>query len=122
VTFAGLALVLAMVGVFGVLAYSVEQRIRDFGVRRALGATTADVLRLVGLSAGPMVTAGVAIGLALSVVLGRLLASLLFGVRPLDAMTFGSVAIVLALTALLSILGPAWRATRIDPVVALRAE
>ena len=122
VTFAGLALVLAMVGVFGVLAYSVEQRIRDFGVRRALGATTADVLRLVGLSAGPMVTAGVAIGLALSVVLGRLLASLLFGVQPLDAMTFGSVAIVLALTALLSILGPAWRATRIDPVVALRAE
>jgi putative ABC transport system permease protein len=121
-TFATLALVLAMIGVFGVVAYAVEQRVRDFGVRRALGATTTDVLRLVAMSAGRLVTTGVIVGLALSLTLGRLVASLLFGVQPLDAMTFASVAMVIALTGAVSILGPAWRATRIDPVVALRAE
>jgi putative ABC transport system permease protein len=122
VTFAGLALLLAMVGVFGVLAYSVEQRVRDVGVRRALGATTSDVLRLVVGSAVGVIAAGAAIGLALSIAFGRLLGAMLFGVEPLDPMTFASVAIVLTVTAAVSIAGPAWRATRIDPVVALRAE
>jgi putative ABC transport system permease protein len=121
-TFAGLALLLAMVGVFGILAYSVEQRVRDFGVRRALGATTSDVLRLVVGSAIRVIATGAVIGLALSAVSGRLLASMLFGVQPLDPMTFASVTIVLALTAALSIAGPAWHATRIDPAVALRGE
>jgi putative ABC transport system permease protein len=121
-TFAALALLLAMIGVFGVLAYSVEQRLRDFGIRRALGATSPDVLRLVVGSAARMIGAGAVVGLMLSVLLGRLLATMLFGVQPFDAITFVAVTIVLALTAGLSIAGPAWRVTRIDPVEALRAE
>jgi putative ABC transport system permease protein len=121
-TFAGLALALAMIGVFGILAYSVQQHVRDFGLRRALGATTRDVLRLVVGSAVRVVLAGAVIGLALSAVLGRLLGTMLFGVQPLDPMTFASVTIVMALTAVLSVAGPAWRAARIDPAVALRSE
>ncbi len=121
-TFAGLALLLAMVGVFGILAYSVQQRVRDIGVRRALGATTSDVLRLVVRSAVRLIAMGAAIGLALSAVLGRLLGTMLFGVEPLDPTTFVSVMIVLVLTAAVSTVGPAWRAARIDPAVALRSE
>jgi putative ABC transport system permease protein len=120
IAFAVLALVLAMVGVFGILAYSVQQHVRDFGVRRALGATTNDVLRLVILNAARVVAAGAVIGLALSAVGGRLLETMLFGVRPLDLATFVAVIIVLAITAALSIAGPAWRAVRIDPAVTLR--
>jgi putative ABC transport system permease protein len=121
-TFAGLALVLAMVGMFGLLAYSVQQRVREFGVRLALGATIADVLRLVVGSAIRLIATGTAIGLVLSAILGRLLATVLFGVEPLDAMTFLAVVIVLAITTAVSIAGPAWRAMRIDPAVALRGE
>jgi putative ABC transport system permease protein len=121
-TFAGLALVLAMVGVFGILAYSIQQRVRDFGLRRALGADTADVLRLVAANAIRVVASGAAIGLVLATVLGRLLVTVLFGVRPLDPLTFASVAFLLVLTAAASIVGPAWRAVRIDPAVALRTE
>ena len=91
VAFAALALVLAMVGVFGILAYSVQQRVRDFGVRRALGATTGDVLRLVVGSAVRVVVAGAVIGLVLSALLGRLIAAMLFGVQPLDFATFALV-------------------------------
>ncbi|MDP1572520.1 MAG: ABC transporter permease [Vicinamibacterales bacterium] len=120
--FAGLALVLAMVGVFGVLAYSVQQRTRDFAVRRALGATTADVCRTVIGSALPVIAAGAAVGLGLSAILGRLLATLLFGVEPLDGLTFALVLAVLALTTAAAIAGPARKATRIDPAVALRAD
>ena len=121
-TFAGLALLLAMVGVFGILAYSVQQRVREVGVRRALGATTSDVLRLVAGSGVRMIATGAVIGLALSTVSARLLASMLFGVQPLDPVTFGSVTVVLALTAAVSIVGPAWRAVRVDPAVALRGD
>jgi putative ABC transport system permease protein len=121
-TFAGLALVLAMVGVFGILANVVQQRVRDFGVRRALGASTSDVFGVVIGNAARVIAAGVLIGLALSAILTRLLASVLFGVRPLDPMTFASVATGLALTAALAAAIPAWRATRIDPAVALRTE
>ena len=120
VAFAGLALVLAMVGVFGMLAYSVQQRVRDFGVRRALGATTNDVLRHVIANAARVIVTGAAIGLALSAVSGRLIETMLFGVPPLDLTTFAFVTIVLGITAALSIAGPAWRAARIDPAVALR--
>jgi len=80
-TFAGLALLLAMVGVFGILAYSVQQSVREMGVRRALGATTSDVLRLVAGSGVRMIATGAVIGLALSTVSARLLASMLFGVH-----------------------------------------
>jgi len=122
ITFAALALLLAMIGVFGILAYSVQQRVRDFAVRRALGATSGDVLRMVLRSAFGVVAGGVGLGLVLSAILGRLLTTMLFGVRPLDAMTFASVTFVLAVTAALAVAGPAWRATRIDPAAALRTE
>jgi putative ABC transport system permease protein len=121
-TFAALAVVLAMVGVFGILAYTIQQRSRDFGVRRALGATTTDVLRLVLGSALRVIAAGAVIGLALSALLGPLLRTVLFGVEPLDPVTFVSVTIVLALAAAASTAGPAWRAARIDPAVTLRAD
>jgi putative ABC transport system permease protein len=122
VAFAALALVLAMVGMFGMIAYSVQQRVREFGVRRALGATTGDVLRLVAGGTLQTIGAGAIAGLALSTVSGRLLANMLFGVEPLDLTTFAWVAVVLALTAAASIAGPAWRASRVDPAVALRTE
>jgi putative ABC transport system permease protein len=121
-TFAGLALLLAMVGVFGVLAYAVQQRARDFGVRRALGASARDVLRLVIGSAARLIVSGAVIGLLLSVLLGRLLSSVLFGIQPLDPITFALVTVVVIATAAAAIVGPAWRATRIDPAVALRNE
>ena len=120
IAFAALALVLAMVGVFGILAYSVQQHERDFGVRRALGATTNDVLRLVIANAARVIADGKVIGLVLSAVCGRLIQTMLFGVRPLDPATFVFVTIMLGTTAALSIAGPAWRAARIDPAVALR--
>jgi putative ABC transport system permease protein len=111
-----------LIGVFGMLAYSVQQRMRDFGVRRALGASSGDVLRLVAGNAMQVVAAGGILGLALSAMLARLLATILFGVEPLDPTTFLAVPILLILTAAVSIAGPAWRATRIDPAVALRIE
>jgi putative ABC transport system permease protein len=118
--FATLALVLAMVGVFGILGYSVQQSVRDFGVRRALGATTEDVLRLVVINALRVVGTGAAIGLVLAAMGGHLIEKMLFGVRPLDPTTFVLVTIVLGFTAALSIVGPARRAARIDPAIALR--
>ena len=120
--FATLAVLLAMVGVFGILAYSVQLRVRDFGVRRALGASTGDVLRLVVGSATRVIAIGAAIGLLLSAMLGRLLTSVLFGVQPLDLLTFAAVTVVLGLTAAISIAAPAWRAAKIDPAITLRAQ
>jgi putative ABC transport system permease protein len=120
--FAALALVLAMVGVFGVLIYSVEQRAREFGVRIALGATAANVMHLVLGSAARVVAIGGVIGLAAAAALSRTISMFLFGVEPLDPMTFGSVALILALTAAVATVAPAWRATRVDPVEAFRAE
>lgn len=122
IAFAALALVLAMVGLFGILAYSVQQRVREFGVRRALGATTGDVFRIVAGSALRVIGAGVVAGLALSVILGRLLSSMLFGIESSDPVTYMLVALVLAFTAAVSTAGPAWRATRVDPAVALRGD
>jgi len=119
--FATLAVVLAMVGVFGILAYSVQLRGRDFGVRRALGASPDDVMRLVVGGAVRIVLIGAFVGLMLSAVLGRMLTAMLFGVQPLDPLTFAAVMIVLAVTTALAIAGPAWRAGRIDPAVALRS-
>jgi putative ABC transport system permease protein len=121
-TFAGLALLLAMVGVFGLLAYTIQQRVRDVALRRALGASTSDVLRLVAGSAIRVIAIGGMAGLGLAVVLSRFLHSVLFGVQPLDAMTLAFVVTVLSATAVAAIAAPAWRATRIDPAVALRSE
>ncbi len=120
--FALLAVILAMVGVFGILSYSVQQRVRDFGVRRALGATSGEVLRQVVGDAVRVIAAGAAVGLVLSAMLGRLLTSVLFGVQPLDLLTFAAVAIVLGLAAAVAVMGPAWRASRIDPATALRSQ
>ena len=121
-SFAALALVLAMVGVFGILAYSVQQRMRDLGVRRALGATTHDLVRLVVASAARVVGTGVLVGLVLAAVLGRVIATFLFGVRPLDLATFAGVTALLAVAAAASVAGPALRAARIDPATALRVK
>jgi putative ABC transport system permease protein len=120
--FAALAIILAMVGVFGILAYSVQQRVRDFGVRRALGATSNDVVRLVIGDAIKVIAIGAAIGLVVAAMLGRMIVSMLFGVQPLDVVTFAFVTVVLGVMAAISIAGPAWRASRIDPAVALRAK
>jgi putative ABC transport system permease protein len=120
--FAVLAVVLAMVGVFGILAYSVQQRMRDFGVRRALGATSGDVIRLVASNAIRVIALGAVIGLVAAAMTGRLIVSMLFGVQPLDFWTFALVTLVISLTAVLSIAGPAWRAVRIDPATVLRAK
>jgi putative ABC transport system permease protein len=121
-SFAALAVALAMVGVFGILAYTVQQRMRDFGVRRALGATTNDVMRLVITSAARLVGVGAVAGLLLAAVFSRLITTMLFGVQPLDAATFVLVALVLLITATLAIAGPAWRAARIDPAAVLRSK
>jgi putative ABC transport system permease protein len=121
-TFAALALVLAMVGVFGVLAYSVQQRVREFGIRMALGASTRQVLGLVLGGAARVVGVGAVIGLVAAAVLSRSISAFLFGVEPLDPLTFGSVAIVLTLTAALASAAPALRAARVDPAVTFRNE
>ena len=120
--FAVLALLLAAVGIFGVLAFSVGQRAREFGIRLALGARSADVLRLVLGGALKMTAAGVAIGLVAAAMLTRLLETLLFAVQPIDPVTFGGTAAVLSATALIACALPAWRATRVDPAVTLRQE
>jgi putative ABC transport system permease protein len=111
-----------MVGAFGIAAFAVQQRVRDFGVRRALGATTGDVLRVAAGYAARVIAVGAAAGLVLSTLSGRLLATMLFGVQPLDPLTFAGVTLLVALTAALATAGPVWRATRIDPAVALRTE
>ena len=119
-TFAGLALLLAMIGVFGVLAYSVQQRWREFGVRIALGASVGHVLGLVGRAAVGMVGVGLVVGLLGAMALARFVSSFLFGVQPWDMVTFGAVAVVLAVTGAVAALAPALRAARVDPVVAFR--
>jgi putative ABC transport system permease protein len=121
-TFAGLALLLAMVGVFGVLAYSVRLRWREFGVRIALGATPTSVLRAVFSSAARVTAVGVVIGLVAAALLGRSIASFLFGVQPVDLVTFAGVIVVLAITAALASAAPALRASRTDPTITFRAD
>ncbi len=122
VTFAGLALLLSMVGVFGVLAYSVQQRTREFGVRIALGATPGDVLRLVLAGAWRVIATGAAVGLVLAAGLSQTISSFLFGVQAMDPITFASVTGLLMVTAVIAIAAPAMRAIRVDPVEAFRNE
>jgi putative ABC transport system permease protein len=120
--FAGLALLLAAVGIYSVLSYSVKRSVREIGIRLALGARVGDVLRAVVFEGMKPTLIGVALGIAGALALGRVLSSLVFGVRPTDPVTFLAVALLLAAVAFLATIVPAYRATKVDPLVALRYE
>jgi putative ABC transport system permease protein len=119
---AGLALVLAAVGIYGVISYSVAQRTKEIGIRMALGADRRDVVRLVTGESLRLAGMGVAAGLLGAAAGARVLATLLFEVQPTDAATYASAAGFLVVVALAASAVPAWRATRVAPVSALRAE
>jgi putative ABC transport system permease protein len=120
VAFAAIALVLAAVGIYGVMAYSVTQRTHEIGIRMALGAQSEDVLKQVLMEGARLAGAGLALGLVGSLAAARLIATMLFGVKPTDPLTFATVAAILASVALAACYIPARRATRVDPLTALR--
>jgi predicted permease len=119
---AALALVLAAIGVYGVMAYTVTQRTQEFGIRMALGASSSNVLKQVFLEGGRLASLGLAFGVLAALALTRLMSSLLFDVAPRDPVALGAAAGVLACVALAACFVPARRATRVDPLVALRFE
>jgi putative ABC transport system permease protein len=120
--FAILALMLAAIGLYGVLAYAVTQRTTEIGVRMALGATASEVFRLVVGEGFRLTAAGLVLGVAGSLAVGRLLTTMLFGVGPADPRILAGTAVVLVAVAGLACVIPARRATRVDPMIALRAE
>src|SRR5215471_1629031 len=120
--FGVLALLLAAIGIYSVLSYSVRRRLQEIGIRLALGAKLDDVLRMVVFEGMKPVIFGVALGIAGAFALGRLLASLVFSVRPTDPITFFAAAALLAIISLFACVIPAYRATRVDPIAALRYE
>jgi putative ABC transport system permease protein len=118
----GIALLLAAIGIFGVISYSVTQRTREFGIRLALGEDPGHTLRTVILGGMRLVLISLALGLAASFLTSRLIAGLLYGVSPADPVTFSGIAVLLGLVALFACYLPARRATRVDPASALRSE
>jgi len=118
--FAALALALAAVGTYGILSYLVSQRTQEIGIRMALGADRATILRLVMRRGLLLAVAGIGVGLAASFAATRLMASLLFNVEPTDPATLAAVAAIIVVVATLACLVPAWRATRVDPLVVMR--
>ncbi|MGA8620927.1 MAG: ABC transporter permease [Candidatus Sulfotelmatobacter sp.] len=120
--FGALALLLAAIGIYSVLSYSVKRRVQEIGIRLALGASIQDVLRMVLVEAMKPTLLGVIVGTAGALALGRVLSSLIYGVKPTDPLTFLAVAALLVAISLLASFFPAYRATRVDPVVALRYE
>ena len=121
-SFAGIALIIAALGIYGVISYTVSQRTRELGIRIALGAQRERVLRLVIRQGMALTTTGVVVGLVAAYVLTRVIASLLFGVAPADPVTFGGVALVFLTVAWLASYLPARRAASVDPIIAMRAE
>jgi ABC-type antimicrobial peptide transport system permease subunit len=121
-TFGIVALVLAAIGLYAVMAFTVHRRVREVGIRMALGARTADVIRMIAGQGARQTLIGMAIGFLLGGAFVRLIQSMLFGVRPSDPGVFALVAGVLGGAALIACVVPALRATRVDPVVALRSE
>jgi putative ABC transport system permease protein len=120
--FAAVALLMAAVGIYGVISYSVAQRTRELGVRIALGATAGRVLSMVLLESSKLVLLGIMAGTFAALLLARSMRSLLFGVRPFDSTSFVVAALLLGLAALVAGYIPARRATKVDPMVALRYE
>ena len=120
--FAGVALLLSVVGLYSVIAYAVTQRTGEIGLRMALGAQREEVVSLILRSGLRLVTLGLLLGLGVAVGVGRLMASLLYQVQPLDPFVYGGVAVLFAAVATVACLVPALRAARIDPLVAMRAD
>jgi putative ABC transport system permease protein len=120
--FAGLALVLAATGIYSVLSYSVKRRVHEIGIRMALGADIPKVLRMIVMQGLKMTVAGLVVGIAAALALGRVLESLLFDVSATDASTYVVVSLLLGLVALLASIVPAYRAARVDPIRTLRDE
>jgi putative ABC transport system permease protein len=121
-SFAAIALLLATIGIYGVISYSVSQRTREIGVRMALGALKGDVLKLVLSQGLRLVGVGLIIGIVGSLLATRLMGTLLFGVTPTDLVSYVAMSLVLCLIALLACFIPAQRAMKVDPTVALRYE
>jgi ABC-type antimicrobial peptide transport system permease subunit len=120
--FGALALTLAAIGIYGVMSFATSQRKQEIGIRIAVGADTSQVLAMVVRQGMTITAIGMAIGLAAAVLLSRFVATLLYGVSALDPLTFGGISLLLGMVALAAIYLPARRATRIDPMIAFKAE